>query len=182
MEDLINFYHLALISCSKCYGRGFVIGRDLATEFLCPCVARKIFHTVLARRDYFYESGKITQINYTQMEYKAYGDSSNAGVYTVYGIMNLEYCIDFEILARHSLSETQFLIFKLRYLQKKNFKVCCKRARLSRGNFFHMCYIIEQKVGLAALALKPYPLFPISDYFDQRLNRRTRIHHSIEIK
>jgi hypothetical protein len=36
---------------------------------------------------------------------------------------------------------------------------------MDRGNFFHSVYRIEQKLGRMFRELKPYPLFPLDDYF-----------------
>jgi hypothetical protein len=37
---------------------------------------------------------------------------------------------------------------------------------MDRGNFFHAVYRIEQKLGKVFRELEPYPLFPLSDYFN----------------
>ena len=37
---------------------------------------------------------------------------------------------------------------------------------MSRGNFFHAVYRIEQKLGRMFRELQPYPLFPLDDYFN----------------
>jgi hypothetical protein len=36
---------------------------------------------------------------------------------------------------------------------------------MDRGNFFHALYDIEEKLGRVYAELKPYPLYPLRDYF-----------------
>jgi hypothetical protein len=37
--------------------------------------------------------------------------------------------------------------------------------RLNRGEFFHMTYRVEQKLGRAFAETRPYSLFPLGEYF-----------------
>jgi hypothetical protein len=179
MGDSFSHYHLANPHCSICFGFGITPGRPLAAgqvaKVLCRCVRRRIFHIILNRIHVIRESESFTQVTYKTVEYRAYGAKSLAGSFLVYGILNLEFIADFESLAHRTLSQIELPVFRLHYLEEKNYKVCTQLLRLSRGNFFHICYRIEEKLGLSATTLTPYPLFPISDYFDQRLNRITRI-------
>lgn len=36
---------------------------------------------------------------------------------------------------------------------------------MERGNFFHLVYRIEQRLGRVFATLQPYALYPVSDYF-----------------
>jgi len=36
---------------------------------------------------------------------------------------------------------------------------------MDRGEFFHNIYRIEQKLGRAFAELKPFPLYPLDEYF-----------------
>ena len=36
---------------------------------------------------------------------------------------------------------------------------------MDRGSFFHAIYHMEEKLGRVYAELKPYPLFPLRDYF-----------------
>jgi hypothetical protein len=48
---------------------------------------------------------------------------------------------------------------------------------LDRGTLFHMVYRVEEKLGRAFAELKPYPLFPVADYFAGTV-RRARLRSS----
>jgi hypothetical protein len=168
--DLTQFHYLAIPTCYKCIGLGWFLGH-LGRRHLCHCVRRAVFRQVLNMIKYIRGSDKVTQVDYKYIGYRSIGANSNSKSYIVYGILNLEFCIDFELLARRCLTKRKLRIFKLHYLQKKDYKICCRSLCMSRGNFFHDCYRIERILGFAALTLRPYPLFPISDYFDQRLHR-----------
>ena len=45
---------------------------------------------------------------------------------------------------------------------------CSRQLGICRGNFWHVAYRIEQKLGRAFRELKPYGLFPLADYFAHR--------------
>jgi hypothetical protein len=53
-------------------------------------------------------------------------------------------------------------------LQGRDWKCCCSTCRLDRGTFFHAVYRIEERLGRAFTELKPYPLFPIDEYWTHR--------------
>jgi len=46
-----------------------------------------------------------------------------------------------------------------------DWRLCTRRLGMDRGNFFHMVYRIEQKLGRAFRELKPYALYPLDEYF-----------------
>jgi len=46
-----------------------------------------------------------------------------------------------------------------------DWKLCCRRLKMDRGNFFHTLYRIQQKLGRVFRELEPYALFPLDEYF-----------------
>ena len=56
-------------------------------------------------------------------------------------------------------------LFRYHYLLGADWKLCCKVLKTDRGNFFHACYRIEQKLGRVFAELQPYALYPLDEYF-----------------
>jgi hypothetical protein len=82
-----------------------------------------------------------------------------------WGRRNEEFCADFELLARRSLSDLDHRIFRLHFLLGADWRLCCGRISVDRGKFFHAVYRIERKLGKAYAELAPYALFPLDEYF-----------------
>jgi hypothetical protein len=43
--------------------------------------------------------------------------------------------------------------------------LCCRQMQMEKGLFFHAVYRIQQKLGRAFRETRPYPLFPLDEYF-----------------
>lgn len=82
-----------------------------------------------------------------------------------YGRKVEEYIADFCIVSRNALTQLEYDIFRFHYLLGANWKLCCWRLKLDRGEFFHMLYKIEQTLGRVFRELEPYGLFPLNEYF-----------------
>lgn len=76
-----------------------------------------------------------------------------------------EYVADFCLVSRRSLSEAEYRIFKYHFLLGADWKLCCRKMKMDRGNFFHAVYRIQQKLGRIFRELEPYCLYPLSEYF-----------------
>jgi hypothetical protein len=128
----------------------------------CPCVLRAIFRAC----------------------YNRYRDCLVNGAQT--GTVTLEFCpgkegrrnycrkkeefvADFELISRRALSEQDHRFFRLHFLWGCDWKFCCRRLGIDRGNFFHAIYRIEQQLGQIFAELRPYPLYPLDEYFGGRL-------------
>lgn len=72
---------------------------------------------------------------------------------------------DFIALAKRTLDEEEHKIFRFHYLLGANWRICCERMKLDKGDFFHTVYRIEQKIGRALRETRPYPLYPIDEYY-----------------
>jgi hypothetical protein len=84
---------------------------------------------------------------------------------STWGLKNEEYVADFCIVSRRLLDESQYRLFKFHFLLGADWKLCCRRLNLDRGEFFHEVYRIQQKLGRAFRELEPYALYPVDEYF-----------------
>ncbi len=73
---------------------------------------------------------------------------------------------DFCLVSRRTLSEPDYRIFKFHFLLGADWKLCCRKMGLDRGEFFHEVYRIEQKLGKTFRELQPHALFPVDEYFN----------------
>jgi len=76
-----------------------------------------------------------------------------------------EYSADFLLIAKRHLDERDHKLFKYHFLLGADWKLCCSKLGIDRGLFFHGIYRIQQKLGKAYRETKPYPLFPVYEYF-----------------
>jgi hypothetical protein len=82
-----------------------------------------------------------------------------------YGRKDEEYAADFCLVSRRTLDEAEYRVFKFHFLLGADWKLCCRRLNIDRGNFFHTVYRIDQKLGRVFRELKPYGLYPLDEYF-----------------
>jgi hypothetical protein len=76
-----------------------------------------------------------------------------------------EYVADFCLVSKRFLDEFEYKLFRFHFLLGADWKLCCRQLKMDRGVFFHSVYRIQQKLGRAFRELKPYPLFPLDEYF-----------------
>lgn len=77
-----------------------------------------------------------------------------------------EYAADFILIARRTLDDAEYRLFKFHYLLGADWKLCCARLRMDRGSFFHAVYRVQQKLGRAFRETQPYGIFPVYQYFE----------------
>jgi hypothetical protein len=82
-----------------------------------------------------------------------------------WGRKDEEYVADFCLVSRRSLDDYDYRLFRYYFLLAADWKLCCGRLDLDRGNFFHAIYRIEEKLGRIFRELEPYSLFPLDEYF-----------------
>jgi hypothetical protein len=82
-----------------------------------------------------------------------------------WGRKDEEYMADFILVSRRTLEEFEFRVFRFHFLLGADWKLCCRRLNIDRGNFFHAVYRIQQKLGRVFRELEPYGLFPVDEYF-----------------
>jgi hypothetical protein len=83
----------------------------------------------------------------------------------VWGRKDEEYVADFLALTKRSLNEEEYRIFRMHYLLGANWRMCCQRLSVDKGQFFHIVYRIEQKVGRVFKETQPYALYPVDEYY-----------------
>ena len=83
-----------------------------------------------------------------------------------------EYIADFCLVSRRVLDDFEHKIFRYHFLLGADWKLCCRQLKLDRGTFFHSIYRIQQKLGRTFAELRPYPLFPLDEYFGGRIHRQ----------
>jgi hypothetical protein len=85
-----------------------------------------------------------------------------------WGRKDEEYCADFHVVSKKTLTPVEWQIFTYHYLLGAEWNLCCRRLGLDRGNFFHSVYRIEAKLGRVFRELQPFGLFPLDEYFSGR--------------
>jgi hypothetical protein len=83
-----------------------------------------------------------------------------------YGSKPSEYLCEVHLIGKRTLSTDDWQIFSAHHLLGADWKLCCQHLRMSRGNFFHSVYRIERQLGRVFRELKPYPLYPLDEYFN----------------
>jgi len=149
---------LAKETCTHCHGFGM---RDIDAEGVsspCKCVLRAIFRACYRRFRYLADSER--RISQTRLEHTGGCDQRMA-----WGRKDEEYIVDFCNVAKRNLSEDEYRMFRFRYLLGADWKLCCRRLNMERGDFFHEIYRIQEKLGRVLRELQPYALFPLDEYF-----------------
>ena len=82
-----------------------------------------------------------------------------------WGRKSEEFAADFCLVSKRTLKDSEFKIFRYHFLLGADWKLCCRKLGMDRGNFFHAVYRIEQKLGRVFREIEPYALFPVDDYF-----------------
>jgi hypothetical protein len=148
---------LAAPKCNTCVGLGLRIGRNKTTH-PCNCVLRAIFRACWERfRDCMAREKHMSKVTLDPMPGK---DRRGA-----WGRKDEEYSADFCLVSKRTLTEFEHRIFRYHFLMGADWKLCCRKLKMDRGNFFHAVYRIEQKLGRVFRELEPYALFPVNDYF-----------------
>jgi hypothetical protein len=154
---------LAANSCTQCHGLGLRIGRR-GTASPCNCVLRGIFRACYARFRSCVEKEK--HMSKCAIEFMP---GSNQRV--TWGRKNEEYCADFMLISRRTLTPEEYRIFNYHFLLGADWKLCCLRLKVDRGTFFHALYRIEQTLGRTFRELQPYGLYPLDEYFNGGLRK-----------
>lgn len=72
---------------------------------------------------------------------------------------------DFCLVSRRVLDDFDHKVFRYHFLLGADWRLCCRQLQIDRGTFFHTIYRIEQQLGRTFAELKPYPLYPLDEYF-----------------
>jgi hypothetical protein len=153
-DDRSSFIMLALGTCSRCNGTGMDQGD------VCACVNRGVFRSVLNK---FRECAAGAH----HLRPRSIEAISGPRGKTPQGSKYSEFLADVELVAKRTLSPDDWDVFRSHHLQGADWKLCCQRLRMSRGNIFHAFYRIEERLGQVFRELKPYPLYPLDEYFQR---------------
>jgi hypothetical protein len=144
-------------SCVRCHGLGLAGGR-LGSKEPCNCVLRAIFRICFEKFHHISTQEK----RMSRVTLDGAGPQCRK---VVWGRKDEEYIADFLALAKRSLNEEEHRIFRMHYLLGANWRMCCERLGVDKGQFFHAIYRIEQKVGRTLKETQPYALYPVDEYY-----------------
>jgi len=154
------------MTCVHCQGIGLrrYMRNRKGSPKPCNCTLRGIFRACLAK---FRECAeKPKHLSRATLE-----NCSGQEGYRVWGRKDEEYMADFYLLAKKNLNELDFKIFRFHFLLGADWRMCCRRLNLDRGNFFHAVYNIQQQMGRVYRETRPFALFPLDEYFGGLIQR-----------
>jgi hypothetical protein len=151
---------LAKEGCTHCQGKGLRKKNDEQGQGSpCNCVFRAIFRACYRKFRYLAQQEK--HISRVRLEQVLNGKEHRQ----TWGMKDEEYMADFILVTRRSLDETEYRMFNYHYLLGADWKLCCRKLGMDRGDFFHEIYRIQRKLGRVYRELQPYALFPLDEYF-----------------
>jgi hypothetical protein len=157
---------LAAEKCAYCQGIGLKTDRR-GEEQPCKCVLRSIFRTCYTR---FKQCvNKDVTSSRSSLEYGATRDGAG-----IWSRKNEEYVADFLRVSEKALDEEEHKLFRYHFLLGADWRLCCRKLNMDKGNFFHAVYRIQQKLGRVYRELEPYPLYPLADYFGSSMRDKGR--------
>lgn len=162
-----HYLTLAPNSCASCYGLGRRPGRN-GNDSICNCVLRGIFRRCLARYRQVSGSNEFPPMDIRR------------------GLPNYEFAADFVLVSERTLlgmtryefnlrdkpEPLAWRIFKMHVLQAADWRYCCAKLGVNRGEFFHEVYRVEQRLGRAYAEIAPIPLYPFGRYFGSTPEKR----------
>jgi hypothetical protein len=156
---------LATVACAFCSGDGLQkFKRSNRAAKPCGCVLRNVF------RICYNKFRECVEMPASMSKAKLEATTQIKG-YRIWGRKNEEYTADFYLIAKRTLDENDFRIFKFHFLLGADWKLCCRRLNMERGNFFHAVYRIQQLLGRAYRETEPFALFPLDEYFCVKLQK-----------
>lgn len=159
---------MASASCVFCRGLGLRTTEKLGEEKPCGCVFRGIFKACLNRyRHCIATAGKLKPVTYE------YSGAPTGGRF--FGRKQEEFIADFELIGRRTLEPLEIEVLKLHFVQGHDWKVCTGKLDISKGNFFHTVYLVQEKLGRAFRETAPYALYPIDEYFSGLATRKVAV-------
>ncbi len=159
---------MSSISCVFCRGLGLRKTEKLGEERPCGCVLRSIFKACLHRYRHCIETaGKVRPVLYE------FSGAPRGGRF--YGRKYEEFVADFISISRRTLDEAQFAVLTLHFIQGEDWKSCSAKLGLSKGNFFHAVYAIQEKLGRAFRETAPYGIYPLDEYFSGTATRKVAV-------
>jgi hypothetical protein len=154
---------LAKEACGTCKGQGQAPARRGRTK-PCNCVLRAIFRACYARFRYCVTKEKfMSRVSLVP----CHGKDQKM----TYARLDEDYICDFSKICRRSLDNFDYNILRYHFLLGANWRLCCRQMKIDRGTYFHSLYRIQGRLGRVFGELKPYRLYPISEYFAGTIDR-----------
>ena len=145
---------LSKVSCAACSGTG------QRARYVCRCVLREIFRACYARFQHCSERNAIRAVSMVPFP-------GGAAHKFYYERADEDYVADFFLIAKRTLDHPHWRVFDLHFLQGGDWRGCCARLGMSRGDYFHRVYAIEERLGRAFRETQPYGIFPLREYFNR---------------
>lgn len=153
-----NAIGLALASCTLCGGHGMVEMIRGGAEKPCDCVLRAIFRAC-------YRRFRECAIHGTQLKTVSAECTHGPVGNHYYSRKREEYAADFCLVTRRVLTEFEYKLFRYAFLLGADHDLCASRLKIDRRNYYHFLYRIQEKLGREFVDMKPYPLYPLDEYF-----------------
>jgi hypothetical protein len=153
--------YLARLNCPLCGGMGY---EELKRQGVlpCKCALGNVFRACYARfRDCVHDGRALSRVRF---ERSANGHSNRGS----WSLKREEYMADFELVARRTLKPGPYQLFRFHFILGASISMCSKRLGISRSATRHAVERIEGILGEVFVMLQPYPLYPLSDYFNNR--------------
>ena len=154
---------LALVTCNRCFGSGLYPAGLPGSLTVCNCVLRAVFRACYGKWRDIAGDQLVARLGSSAMSRSGRRQAGRRGCF--WARPREEYRADFELIARRTLDASHLAIFRLHFLKRLDWRACCRRLRMDRGNFFHGVYRIEERLGKAYREALPYALFPVYEYF-----------------
>jgi hypothetical protein len=148
---------LAQLSCAMCLGEG-TIREKMGKILPCSCVRRGVFRACYARFRVAAEREKYI----SKVSFDHFGGKDRR---LMWSRKEEEYMADFQLISRRSLTPWDHRIFTFHFMLGADWRLCCRRLRLDRGQFFHAIYRVQETLGRVFSELEPYSLYPPKEYF-----------------
>lgn len=150
--DRSNTLPMASNTCRACKGMGMVEQARTKDMLPCNCVLRAVFRACLERFTDCVNADPNTTANPVKMS-------------NVYSRIPQEYVGDFYLTTKRVLNEREWKLINFHHLLGADWKMCCKKLKMDKGNFYHALYRIEAYLGRVYADMQPYGLFPLDQYF-----------------
>jgi hypothetical protein len=121
-------------------------GRGFLPLETCECVSRAVFRIVLSRYWRAIETSRPT-------------------------VRGMLLRCDFELAAARVLEPQELDVFRLHFLGRGDWHVCCRRLKVDRGRFYHSVYRAEAVLGRELLRRGIFPLWLYFDWGRQPIAR-----------
>ena len=152
MINQLEIAELAMPTCKVCKGTGIIRGAKP-----CGCVLREVCRQCL-------EHSSACAAGVLGSEGSKNRPADVSYVYR-------KFFADFYRCTQRELSGLRLDLFECFFILGNNPGLICKRFRISRDKFFSEISLIEEALGAAFCKARPYPLFPLNEYFVARFAR-----------